>query len=88
MHVVPITAAVVPGSCPLAKAPATPDVPGSHPLAKPPTKPSTKPVVASKVDKKEAAAAAAAKKSGVVEEVEKWKRGRPREQLLNNVINE
>ncbi|KAJ7870195.1 hypothetical protein B0H14DRAFT_3440238 [Mycena olivaceomarginata] len=45
-------------------------------------KPSTKPVVASKVDKKEAAAAAAAKKSGVVKEVEMRKRGRPRRQSL------
>ncbi|KAJ7686446.1 hypothetical protein B0H14DRAFT_3534564 [Mycena olivaceomarginata] len=88
IHVAPVTVAVVPGSCPLAKAPATPDVPGSRPLAKPPTKPSTKPVVASKVGKKEAAAAAAAKKSGLVEEVEKRKRGRPHKQLLTDVTNE
>ncbi|KAJ7866846.1 hypothetical protein B0H14DRAFT_2573269 [Mycena olivaceomarginata] len=81
-------APAVPGSRPLAKAPAAPAVPGSRPLAKAPAKPPTKTVVAAKADKKEEAAAAAAKKSGVVESVEKRKRGRPRKQPLNDTTNE
>ncbi|KAJ7839387.1 hypothetical protein B0H14DRAFT_3458793 [Mycena olivaceomarginata] len=78
----------VPGSRPLAKAPAAPAVPGPRPLAKAPAKPPTKTVVAAKADKKEEAAGAAAKKSGVVESVEKRKRGRPRKQPLNDTTNE